>query len=47
MEGYVQRMLWALEADGVIGANPHDPFGPGLSTEERDLIHEAIRALRA
>ena len=46
MDGYVQRMLWALEADRVMPANPHDPFGPELSTDERTVVHRAVAELR-
>ncbi len=48
VEGYVQRMLWALAADGVI---PHDacddPWGPALPAGERDAVRAAVRAARA
>lgn len=46
MEGYVQRMLWALEADGVLTGDPRDPFGPALPAEERDAVRAAVEALR-
>lgn len=46
MEGYVQRMLWALEADGVIRGDPLDPFGPVLPPDERDGVRHAVQALR-
>ncbi|NIM51173.1 MAG: dihydrodipicolinate synthase family protein [Gemmatimonadales bacterium] len=46
VDGYVQRMLWALETDGVIGREARDPFGPGLSRGERDKVARAVRALR-
>src|SRR6266511_247909 len=48
VEGYVQRMLWALAADSVI---PHDacddPWGPALPAGERDAVRAAVRAARA
>src|SRR6266511_837893 len=48
VEGYVQRMLWALAADGVV---PHDacddPWGPALPAGERDAVRAAVRAARA
>lgn len=46
MEGYVQRMLWALEADGVLAGDPRDPFGPDLPAEERDWVRSAVHTLR-
>ena len=46
MEGYVQRMLWALEADGVIPVRVWDPFAPGLAEGERDIVAQAVRDLR-
>ncbi len=47
MEGYVQRMLWALEADGVIGSTTDDPFGPDLPQGEREAVTWAVRGLRS
>jgi 4-hydroxy-tetrahydrodipicolinate synthase len=47
MEGYVQRMLWALEADGVFPREAFDPWCPGLASDERDRIFAAVRALRS
>jgi len=46
MGGYVQRMLWALEADDVIPVNPHDPFGPELSSDDRTVVQRAVAELR-
>ena len=46
MEGYVQRMLWALEADGVLEAGARDPFAPRMPATERDRVVQAVRALR-
>lgn len=46
MEGYVQRMLWALEADGVLPRPAHDPYGPPLPGTERDRVFAAVRTLR-
>jgi 4-hydroxy-tetrahydrodipicolinate synthase len=46
MEGYIQRMLWALAADGVIPDDAcHDPFGPSLPSEQRAHVLEAMRHL--
>lgn len=47
MEGYVQRMLWALEADGVIPSGSMDPFAPVLDPAERGIIASAVKALRS
>ncbi len=47
MEGYVQRMLWALEADGVFPREAFDPWCPGLASDERDRVFAAVRALRS
>lgn len=47
MDGYVQRLLWALEADGVLPGRTFDPFGPALAPGERDRVVQAVRALRA
>ncbi len=47
MEGYVQRMLWALEADGVFSRPAHDPWCPTLELNERDRVFSAVRALRS
>jgi 4-hydroxy-tetrahydrodipicolinate synthase len=44
MEGYVQRMLWALAADGVIPPR-RDPFAPPLGQGERERVAKAVRAL--
>ena len=46
MEGYVQRMLWALADDGVLPSEASDPFGPGLSALERSRVRGAVRELR-
>lgn len=47
MEGYVQRMLWALEADGVFSREAFDPWSPALAPEERDRVFAAVRQLRS
>ncbi|UCD23982.1 MAG: dihydrodipicolinate synthase family protein [Gemmatimonadota bacterium] len=46
IDGYVQRMLWALEADGVLPPYPHDPFGPDLTEEDRAVVRNAVVKLR-
>jgi 4-hydroxy-tetrahydrodipicolinate synthase len=47
MEGYVQRMLWALEADGVLSRGATDPWCPPLEPEDRDRVFAAVRTLRS
>lgn len=46
VEGYVQRMLWALETDGVLPSGARDPFAPPLAPEEQARVVRAVRALR-
>ena len=47
MEGYIRRMLWALAADGVIDAEAcDDPWGPALSSEDRQAVMRAVREVR-
>ncbi|MBI4419700.1 MAG: dihydrodipicolinate synthase family protein [Gemmatimonadetes bacterium] len=46
MEGYVQRMLWALEAEGVIPPGSRDPFAPRLPPGDHERVAQAVRALR-
>ncbi len=46
LEGYIQRMLWALEIDGVLSRPAVDPFGPRLDPAERDRVAGAVGALR-
>lgn len=46
IEGYVQRMLWAAEAEGIIPADAAcDPFGPGVPAAEREHVQEVVRSL--
>jgi 4-hydroxy-tetrahydrodipicolinate synthase len=47
MEGYVQRMLWALEAEGVLEPGALDPFAPRMPASDRGRVVRAVRALRA
>lgn len=47
VEGYVQRMLWALEDDGVLDRATVDPFGPVLDDLDRRRVRGAVRTLRA
>lgn len=44
MEGYIQRMLWALVDTGVIAAEAaFDPEGPSLAAWERDSVRRETR----
>ncbi len=46
MEGYIQRMLWALVALGVIPETAaHDPWGPGVSRAELENVVRVMRAI--
>ena len=46
MEGYIQRMLWALAEDGVIPEDAcHDPVGPRLDPGDRARVISALRAV--
>ncbi len=47
MEGYVQRVLWALQADGIFSSEAIDPWAPALQPEERDRVFAAVRLLRS
>jgi 4-hydroxy-tetrahydrodipicolinate synthase len=47
MAGYVQRMLWALEADGVLPREAFDPLDPPRPARDRERVFAAVRALRA
>jgi 4-hydroxy-tetrahydrodipicolinate synthase len=47
MEGYVQRLLWALQADDVIAVGALDPYGPSLPLSERDAVLRAVGDLRS
>jgi 4-hydroxy-tetrahydrodipicolinate synthase len=47
IEGYVQRMLWAAEWEGLVPAEAaHDPYGPDLPPSERDLVIRYLEELR-
>ena len=46
LEGYIQRMLWALEAEGVIPGAARDPFAPRLAPGERGRVGRAVAVLR-
>jgi 4-hydroxy-tetrahydrodipicolinate synthase len=46
IEGYVQRMLWAAEWEGLIAATAaHDPYGPDLPPGERELVIRCLEEL--
>ncbi len=47
VDGYVQRMVWALEAEGVIARAGRDPFGPVVDPTDRERVRAAVTALRA
>ena len=48
MEGYIQRMLWALAADGIIPDDAcHDPLGPPLAPAERERVAHVMRTLES
>lgn len=47
IEGYVQRMLWAAEAEGIIPPEAaHDPFGPRIPAADRERVRAVVRSLR-
>jgi 4-hydroxy-tetrahydrodipicolinate synthase len=46
IEGYVQRMLWAAEWEGLVApAAAHDPYGPELPPGERELVIRCLEQL--
>ncbi|MFF0269074.1 dihydrodipicolinate synthase family protein [Kribbella sp. NPDC004536] len=46
IEGYVQRMLWAAEWEGLVpAAAAHDPYGPSLPPGERALVIRCLEQL--
>lgn len=46
MEGYIQRMLWALVHQGVIGRkSAHDPWGPDLPESEFSELEKTLQQL--
>jgi 4-hydroxy-tetrahydrodipicolinate synthase len=47
IEGYVQRMLWAAEYEGLLPAEAaHDPYGPRLPDDERRRVHAVLADVR-
>ncbi len=48
MDGYVQRMLWAMVAEGVLSSDASDdPWGPSLPQSQRDAVIRAVHDARA
>ncbi len=47
LDGYVQRMLWALEDDGVLTETSYDPFAPAMDDSERRAVRDAVAELRS
>jgi 4-hydroxy-tetrahydrodipicolinate synthase len=48
MEGYIQRMLWVAEDEGLIGPEAAcDPYGPRLAAGERAQVLDALARARA
>jgi 4-hydroxy-tetrahydrodipicolinate synthase len=46
MEGYVQRMAWAAEWQGILpGELANDPFGPACDPSEREALRAALSEL--
>lgn len=48
MDGYIQRMLWAMVAEGVLAPDASDdPWGPSLPQSQRDAVVQAVHDARA
>ena len=48
MDGYIQRMLWAMVAEGVLAPDAcDDPWGPTLPQSQRDAVVQAVYDARA
>jgi len=48
MDGYVQRLLWAMVAEGVLSSDASDdPWGPSLPQSQRDAVIQAVHDARA
>jgi 4-hydroxy-tetrahydrodipicolinate synthase len=48
MEGYIQRMLWSLVAEGVIPAEATcDPWGPPVSRAETETVMQVTKEVSA
>lgn len=47
MEGYVQRMAWTAEWEGIMPASAaYDPYGPPLPASEREQLWKALESLQ-
>jgi 4-hydroxy-tetrahydrodipicolinate synthase len=47
MEGYVQRMAWTAQWEGIMPASAaHDPYGPPLPASEREELWKALDSLQ-
>lgn len=48
MDGYIQRMLWAMVSEGVLSPDASDdPWGPSLPQSQRDAVVQAVHDARA
>ncbi len=46
LEGYVLRLLWALELQGIIPSEAAcDPYGPELPAEQKTRLEEVLRSI--
>ncbi len=46
LEGYVLRLLWALELQGIIPSEAaNDPYGPELPLEQKTRLEEVLRSI--
>ena len=46
LEGYILRLLWSLELQGIIPADAaHDPHGPELPPEQRTRLEAVLRSI--
>jgi 4-hydroxy-tetrahydrodipicolinate synthase len=46
LEGYVLRLLWALELQGIIPAEvANDPYGPPLPEEQKTRLEQVLRSI--
>jgi 4-hydroxy-tetrahydrodipicolinate synthase len=46
LEGYVLRLLWALELTGIIPSEcAHDPFGPPVPPEQKTRLESVLRSI--
>jgi len=48
MEGYIRRMLWAAEAEGIMASDAaYDRYGPELTDQDHDQVRQATSSLLA